>query len=73
MIEKEQWSDWKEHPCTQELIKILREIREEGYEEASYGSQDDSLIQLGIKLGKINALTGIINFRFIPEEEETND
>jgi hypothetical protein len=73
MIEKEQWSDWKEHPCTLELIKILREIREEGYEEASYGSQDDNLIQLGIKLGKINALTGIINFRFIPEEEETND
>jgi hypothetical protein len=70
-IDRHQWADWRGHPCTQEMIKILREIREEGYEEASYGT-DDMLIQLGIKLGKINALTGVINLRFIPEEEEND-
>ena len=70
MPTKEQWGDWKHHPCTQEMLKILREMREIGYEEAAYGGEDSNLIYLGVKLGKINALTGIINFGFIPEEEE---
>jgi hypothetical protein len=69
VIDKREWADWKDHPCTQEMIKILREDREIGYEETSFGSNDDNLIQLGIKLGKINALTGVINLRFIPEED----
>jgi len=69
-IEREQWADWKEHPVTQEMIKILRELREFGFDEVAYGADDDELVRLGIKLGKLNALTAIINFTFIPEKEE---
>lgn len=72
-IDREQWADWKQHPCTLEMVKILQENRELGYEEAAYGSPDDNLILLGIKLGKINALTGLINLSFIPEEEENDE
>lgn len=29
MITKSQWSDWKQHPVTKELVKALYEKREE--------------------------------------------
>jgi hypothetical protein len=38
----------------------------------SYGSGDNELIRLGLKIGKINSLTGIINMTFIPQEEEND-
>ncbi len=69
MPERDQWSNWKDHPCTQAMMKELREMREEGFIEASYGGEDNSLIHLGIKLGKINALTGVLNYNFIPKED----
>lgn len=69
MPSKDQWGDWKYHPCTIAMIKALKEDREIGFEEISYGGEDNNLIYLGVKLGKINALTGIINYSFIPQEE----
>jgi hypothetical protein len=69
---KEQWSYWKDHPCTQAMLTLLREDRELGFEEMSYGSGDNELIRLGLKIGKINSLTGIINMTFIPQEEEND-
>ena len=72
-IEKEQWADWKEHPCTLEMVRLLKELREFGFDEISFGAEDNELLRLGVKLGKLNCLTGVINFTFIPEKEETND
>lgn len=69
-IERDQWGNWKNHPCTEEMLKILKQWREEGFEEVSYGGEDDRLLQLGMKIGKLNALTGMINLTFIPEEED---
>lgn len=71
-IERDQWGDWKHHPCTVEMMRLLREIREVGFEEVSYGGEDDRLLQLGMKIGKLNALTGIINFGFIPQEDDND-
>lgn len=73
MPSREQWGNWKDHPCTQAMLKLLAEERELGFNEISYGSEDNNLILLGVKLGKINALTGIMNYSFIPQEEEDND
>ncbi len=69
MPSRDQWANWKEHPCTQAMLKLLTESREYGFEEVSYGGEDNNLVYLGIKLGKINALTGVINLTFIPQEE----
>jgi hypothetical protein len=68
-IERDQWSNWKDHPCTREMIKILKEYRELGFEEISYGGEDNALLMLGTKIGKINGLTSVINLSFIPEED----
>lgn len=70
MPTKDQWANWKDHPCTQAMMKWLQEGREQGFQEASYGSEDNGLVVLGVKLGKVNAYTGIINYDFIEEEEE---
>lgn len=72
MPSREQWANWKDHPCTQAMLEIMREDREAGMEEVSYGANDDELVRLGIKIGKVNNLTGIINLTFIPQED-TND
>lgn len=72
MPDKEQWAQWKDNPCTQAMLVLLREVREEGFKEISYGGDDSALLTLGAKIGKINCLTAIINFGFIPEEEEND-
>jgi hypothetical protein len=69
MPERDQWANWKDHPCTQAMIKLLKEDREVGFEELSFGGSDDALILLGVKIGKLNALTSMINYGFIPEED----
>lgn len=73
MPSREDWSYWKDHPCTHAMVEILREWREEAFTEVSTGSDDHDLIRLGIKIGKVNSLTGMIKLGFIPEEEEQND
>jgi hypothetical protein len=70
MPSRDQWANWKDHPVTQAMIKILSEQREMGLEEISMGADDADLLRYGIKVGKINAFTGIINFGFIQEEDD---
>jgi hypothetical protein len=69
MPAKDQWANWKDHPCTQAMMKELRDTRENGILEVGYGAEDDNLLLLGVKLGKINALTVILDYGFIPQED----
>ena len=69
MPTRDQWANWKDHPCTKAMVKALSEEREMGLEEISMGADDNNLLRFGIKVGKINDMTGIINFGFIQEEE----
>lgn len=48
----------------------MDETREQGFDEVAYGTADNELIRLGIKIGKLNVLTGILNYGFIPVEED---
>lgn len=72
MPARDQWANWKEHPCTQAMMAALKEDREEGFVEVSGGADDNDLIRLGIRLGKVNAMTVILNYGFIPEEDEND-
>lgn len=72
MIGKDQWANWKDHPCTQEMMKQIVTLREEGFVDLSYGGEDNALLHLGTKIGKINAFTVLLNYGFI-QEEDTND
>lgn len=70
MPERDQWASWKDHPCTKAMMKELQDIRENGIIEASFGAEDNNLIRLGLHLGKINCLTAILNYGFIPQEDD---
>lgn len=70
MPTRDQWANWRDHPCTQAMLQLLREEREIGFEEVSYGTDVSDVIRLGIKIGKVNSLTGIINLGFIPDEDD---
>lgn len=72
MPSKEQWGMWKDHPCTLAMIGLLKAAREDGFNEISVGGEDNELLRLGVKLGKINAITIMINYGFIPQEDDND-
>lgn len=71
-IERDQWANWKDHPCTQEMVKVWKELREYGFQAAANGALDERLLQLGINLGELNCLTRMINFEFIQIEDDND-
>ena len=69
-VTKEDFGIWKLNPVTQAFFKELRNLREEGLEELALGVHSTDIGKTHLVIGKVNALTNVLNLRF---EEETND
>lgn len=72
-VYKEDFGVWKLNPVTQAFFQAIREMREEGLEELSHGVHSMDIGKTHLVIGKINALTHILNTRFGENSEETND
>lgn len=58
MISKEEWSDWKRHPVTQQVVRDLLDNREGRKEEMAQGrvTGNDLLIEIGITQGILDSV-----------------
>ena len=72
-IYKEDFSVWKLNPVTQAFLQRVKEMREEGLEELSIGIHSMDIGKTHLVIGKINALTNILNMSFEENKEEIND
>jgi hypothetical protein len=66
-ISKDQWADWKQHPCTQVFFSIVNSKREEYIQFLSQGGFSNSISKQNLALGSINAYTHMMNVEFVEE------
>lgn len=59
-LSSEEWADWRNHPATKTFFNELELLRDEGFIEVLLGDTEN-LISHGIRLGKVNGLTSVIN------------
>lgn len=69
-ITKEDFGMWKLNPVTSAFFEMVKELREDGLEELSLGIHSTDIGKTHLVIGKVNALTNVLNIRF---EEESND
>lgn len=72
IITKEDFGMWKLNPVTQEFFKNILELRENGLEELALGLHSTDIGKTHLVIGKVNALTNVLNISF-EEEEKPND
>lgn len=69
-ITKEEFADWQKHPVTMKFFKAVLSQREEGLHELAYGRFSEEQGKQNIAIGKINALTTILDMKY---EDATNE
>ena len=77
MLTSEQFQEWKEHPVTKEIFKLLTETRQEIINQLSYGNTigPDAESTHGFTnraIGQIDGLNQLLNISF-SNQDKTDD
>jgi hypothetical protein len=67
-LTKEEWRDWQEHPVTGVFMGLVKQLREDTLQALANGLYADDLGKQSIAIGKVNALTKVLETTF--EESE---
>lgn len=70
-LSKEEWIEWREHDITRIFFQVLLDLREESLQALANGIFAESPGQQNILIGKVNALTKVLETRF--GEDGIND
>jgi predicted HAD superfamily Cof-like phosphohydrolase len=68
-LTRQEWADWREHPGTEEFFKAVQELREDTLQALANGVHADDLGRQSILIGKVNALTKILETTFGGNDE----
>lgn len=63
-ITKEEWLDWRDSAVTQKFFEVVMELREESLQFLANGVFADEPGKQNILIGKVNALTKILETKF---------
>ena len=78
MITSEQFQEWKEHPVTKEIFKLLTETRQEIINQLAYGNTigPDAEATHGFTnraIGQIDGLNQLLNISFASENQQQSN
>ena len=63
-LSKEEFQDWKDHPVTLKFFRVMAEVREDALQALANGVYADEPGKQNILIGKINALTKVLETKF---------